>query len=68
LVQQLSKTISGLAIPALIFIIVMPIRGILELGGKNNVVAVLIFFGCAFIIAGSFMAKPTMLAWRAWQK
>ena len=68
LVQQLPKTIIGFAIPSLIFVIIIPFRVITEFKGKNAGVAMLFICGFAFIFAASFMAKPTMVAWRAWKK
>ena len=71
LVQQISKYVGSFCIPALVFVIVVPCRGSLEiLGGKarNSAGAIMIMFALGFIIAGCFIAKPTMIAWRAWQK
>ncbi len=36
--------------------------------GSNGGMAMIIFFGGGFLIASCFMAKPTMIAWRLWQK
>jgi hypothetical protein len=68
LVQQLPKLVASLAVPALIMIIVLPCRGFLEMKGSNGGMAMIIFFGGGFLIASCFMAKPTMIAWRLWQK
>jgi hypothetical protein len=68
LVQQLPKSIIAFAIPALIIVVSFPCRAISEFKGKNAGMALLFFFGFAFLFAASFMAKPTMIAWRAWKK